>query len=115
MKLISRNKTKTDLHFKVKATTALGISLLADALDYVAAPIFALPIIGDLADGVVMTILYRLTGSKTSAALNLVEFIPFIGDMIPTYTISTLLWIFKEWRKRKDGNLQLFPEWRKQK
>jgi hypothetical protein len=27
------------------------------------------------------------------------EFIPFVGDLIPVYTLSTLLWISKELRK----------------
>jgi len=115
VKLISQNKSKSDLRFEVRAVAALGISIVADGLDYVGAPIFALPIIGDLADGLVMTTLYRLTGSKTSAAINLIEFIPFIGDMVPTYTISTLLWIARELRRsRKDVSVRLIPRMRKQ-
>ncbi len=45
--------------------------------------------------------MYSLTRSKTSAAINLVEFIPFVGDFIPVYTISTLLWIYSESKKHK--------------
>jgi hypothetical protein len=110
VKLISQNKSASNLPFELRAAAALGISLVADGLDYVGAPIFALPIVGDIADAIVMTMLYKLTGSKTSAALNLIEFIPFIGDMVPTYTISTLLWILKELRIRKDGTLHLISE-----
>jgi hypothetical protein len=93
--------------FNVRAISALCISIAADALDYVGAPIFALPVIGDIADGIVISMLYRLTGSKISTAFNVIEFIPFIGDMIPTYTISTLMWILRESRKRKDTKLHL--------
>jgi hypothetical protein len=50
---------------------------------------------------VVAGLLYRITKSKVSTAINAVEFIPFIGDFIPTYTISTLLWILNESRKRR--------------
>ncbi len=108
MKLFSQKKTnQSDLPFGVKATAALGISIVADALDYIGAPIFALPIVGDVADAIVMAILYRLTGSKTSTAINSIEFIPLIGDMIPAYTISTLLWILRESYKRKDRDSPL--------
>ena len=86
----------------------LGISIVADALDYIGAPIFALPVVGDVVDAIVMAMLYRLTGSKTSAAINSIEFIPLIGDMVPAYTISTLLWILRASTKRKnDDSLQM--------
>src|SRR5919107_1351576 len=105
MKLIRQKKSnQSDLPFGVRATTALGISIVADALDYIGAPIFALPILGDIVDATVMAILYRLTGSKTSTAINSIEFIPLVGDMIPAYTISTLLWILRESYKRKDND-----------
>ena len=101
-----KRSSKSGLDFQVRATAALGLSIVVDALDYVGAPIFALPVIGDIADVIVMATLYRLTGSKTSAAVNSIELIPFIGDMLPTYTISTLLWIIRESVKRK-GNDRL--------
>jgi hypothetical protein len=105
MKLFSQKKSnQPDLPFGVRATAALGISIVADALDYIGAPIFALPIAGDIADAIVMAILYRLTGSKTSTAVNSIEFIPLIGDMIPAYTISTLLWILRTSYKTKDND-----------
>src|SRR5215208_49083 len=105
MKLISQKKSnQSDLSFEVRATAALGISVVADVLDYIGAPIFALPIVGDVVDAVVMAILYNLTGSKTSTAINSIEFIPVIGDMIPAYTISTLLWILRTSYKTKDND-----------
>jgi hypothetical protein len=105
MKLFSQKKSnQPDLPFGVRATAALGISIVADALDYIGAPIFALPIAGDVVDAIVMAILYRLTGSKTSTAINSIEFIPVIGDMIPAYTISTLLWILRTSYKTKDND-----------
>ena len=106
MKLIGQKRQEqSDLSFEVRATTALGISLVVDALDYIGAPIFALPIVGDAVDAAVMAVLYRLTGSKTSTAINSLEFIPVIGDMIPAYTISTLLWILRESsHRRKRGS-----------
>ena len=109
MELISQKKSnQLDLPFEVRATAALGISIVADALDYIGAPIFALPVVGDVVDAIVMAMLYRLTGSKTSAAINSIEFIPLIGDMVPAYTISTLLWILRTSTKRKnDDSLQM--------
>ena len=107
MELISQKKPKkskqSDMPFEIRATAALGISVVADALDYIGAPIFALPIVGDIVDAIVMALLYHLTGSKTSTAINSIEFIPVIGDMIPAYTISTLLWILRASHKRKDN------------
>jgi len=111
IKLISQKKSnQSDLPFGVRATAALGISIAADALDYIGAPIFALPIVGDVVDAMVMAILYRLTGSKTSTAINSIEFIPLIGDMIPAYTISTLLWILRTSYKTKDNDSLLMNQ-----
>ncbi len=95
-----RQEHSSELPFEIRAFSALGISIVADALDYAGAPIFALPIIGDIADLIVSGLLYRITKSKVNVVINAVEFIPFIGDFIPTYTISTLLWILNESRKR---------------
>ncbi len=106
MELISQKKKsdQVDLSFEVRAAGALGISIVADVLDYIGAPIFALPIAGDVVDAIVMAILFRLTGSKTSTAINSIEFIPVIGDMIPVYTLSTLLWILREASKKRKDN-----------
>jgi hypothetical protein len=87
--------------FTLRAASALGISIIADALDYIVAPVFDMPIIGDVFDFFTNSLLYSLTRSKTSAAINLIEFIPFVGDFIPVYTISTLLWIYSESKKHK--------------
>lgn len=108
MKLTTHEELeRSDLSFQTRATTALGISIVVDALDYIGAPIFAFPVVGDVVDAAVMAILYRLTGSKTSTAINALEFIPVIGDMIPAYTLSTLLWILREssHRRKRKGDL----------
>jgi hypothetical protein len=74
----------------------LGISIIADGLDYLAAPIFGVPIIGDVFDIIVSALLYFITKSKVSLIINLTEFIPFLGDFIPVYTVSTIIWILRE-------------------
>jgi hypothetical protein len=73
---------------------------IADTLDYVGSPVFALPVIGDIADVIMAGLLYRITKSKVTVVINAIEFIPFIRDFIPTYTILTLLWILSELRNR---------------
>ena len=75
---------------------ALGISLVADLLDYLAAPIFRVPIIGDVFDVIVSGLLFWITKSKVLLVMNLAEFIPFLGDFLPVYTISTLMWVLRE-------------------
>ena len=82
--------------FKRKALTAMGISVAADILDYIAAPVFAVPVIGDAFDALTIALLYNVTKSKFSTTLNMMEFIPVIGDLLPVYTFSTLAWIIKE-------------------
>lgn len=79
------------------AAFALGISVLADALDYLAAPLFSIPIIGDVFDIITTGLLYSITKSKVSVVMNLAEFIPFVGDFLPVYTVSTLIWILREY------------------
>jgi hypothetical protein len=44
--------------------------------------------------------LYAITRSKRSTLLNMIEFVPIIGDFVPAYTISTLLWIYGESKKK---------------
>ena len=87
--------------FELRAATALGISVVADVLDYAAAPIFALPVVGDVADVFVSGLLFYITRSKKAALINTLEFIPVVGDFIPAYTISTLLWIRQQLSERK--------------
>jgi hypothetical protein len=81
--------------FKLRAASALGISIIADLLDYIAAPVFDMPVIGDIFDVITTSLLFRITGSKLATAINTIEFIPLIGDLIPAYTISTLIWIIR--------------------
>ena len=87
---------KTKHSFRTVAF-ALGISLIADALDYLAAPLLSTPIIGDVFDIIVTGLLYSITKSKVSVIMNLAEFIPFVGDFLPVYTVSTLIWIMREY------------------
>jgi hypothetical protein len=105
---------KEGTSFRGKALTALGISVAADALDYFAAPIFSTPIIGDIFDSFVTSLLYSITKSKLSTAVNMAEFIPFVGDLLPVYTLSTLMWISKESKKGKNTvsfkNYELNPD-----
>lgn len=80
---------------------ALAVSVAADALDYAGAPLFATPVIGDIADGIIMATLSAITRSKRSTLINAIEFVPVIGDFVPIYMISTLLWIYSEFKKRR--------------
>lgn len=80
---------------------ALGISLVADLLDYLAAPVFGVPIIGDIFDVFVSSLLFSITKSKVSLIMNLAEFIPFLGDFLPVYTFSTLIWVLREQEENK--------------
>lgn len=66
--------------------------------------LFALPVVGEIADLIVTGLPYRITKSKVTVVINAIEFIPFIGDFVPTYTISTLLWILNESRKKQAGH-----------
>ena len=101
---------KEEVSFTHRALSALGISIVADTLDYIAAPIFDAPIVGDVFDVIVTGLLYSITKSKISTALNTIEFIPFIGDFIPTYTLSTLMWIVREQKKKYNKkNKKIIP------
>ena len=91
---------KEDVPFIHKAAAAMTISVIADALDYFAAPLFDLPVIGDVFDVITTSLLYSITKRKVSTAINTIELIPVIGDLIPTYTLSTLLWISREFKKQ---------------
>jgi hypothetical protein len=95
---------KTKRSFRT-AALALGISIIADALDYLAAPLFSIPIIGDVFDVITTGVLYSITKSKVSVIMNLAEFIPFVGDFLPVYTVSTLIWIMREY-----GNESFFKK-----
>ena len=60
------------------------------------APVFGVPIVGDIFDIIVTGLLYLITRSKVSVIMNLAEFIPFLGDFLPVYTVSTIMWIARE-------------------
>jgi hypothetical protein len=81
-----------------KGLFALVISIIADTLDFIGEPILSFPLIGDVPKAFVTGLLFAMTRNKRSAAINLIKFIPIIGDFIPTYTITTLMWIHKEVR-----------------
>ena len=81
---------------KVSMSLALTISIVADLLDYTAAPLLGMPIIGDVFDLIVMSMLYSITKSKVLFIMNLAEFVPFLGDFLPVYTASTIIWILRE-------------------
>jgi hypothetical protein len=81
---------------EIRMASALTISILADLLDYTAAPLLGMPIIGDAFDLIVTGLLYSITKSKVSFVMNLAEFIPFVGDFLPVYTASTIIWILRE-------------------
>src|SRR5919202_3314734 len=93
---------KEDASFIHSAAVAMTVSVIADALDYFAAPLFGMPIVGDIFDVIITSLLYSMTKSKVSTAINTLEFIPVIGDFIPTYTLSTLLWISRESKKKNN-------------
>jgi hypothetical protein len=97
---------KEETPFVHKAIAALAISIVSDALDYFAAPLFDIPVIGDVFDVITTSLLYSITRSKVSTAINTIEFIPIIGDFIPTYTISTLLWILRESKKENKKGME---------
>ena len=81
---------------KVGMALALTISIVADLLDYAAAPFLGMPIIGDVFDLIVMSMLYSITKSKVLFIMNLAELVPFLGDFLPVYTASTIIWILRE-------------------
>lgn len=101
LEISGQKSTRSSSVFKLRATSALVVSVVADALDYFAAPLFGFPVLGDIFDAIIVSLLYNITKSKMSTAVNMIEFIPFVGDYIPVYTISTLMWIAKELKNNK--------------
>ena len=81
---------------KMRMAYALAISIIADLLDFIGAPVLGVPLIGDLFDFIVISYLYSITKSKVVLVINLAEFVPFIGDFLPVYTVSTIIWILRE-------------------
>jgi hypothetical protein len=88
--------------FLSRALSALGISVIADVIDLIGGPILTIPPIGDIPNALVTGLLFAITRNKRSAAINLIKFIPIVGDYIPTYTITTLMWIYTEWSKKNE-------------
>jgi hypothetical protein len=74
---------------KISMALALTISIVADLLDYTAAPLLGMPIIGDVFDLIVMSMLYSITKSKVLFIMNLAEFVP------STYSQATIKINFK--------------------
>lgn len=94
--------------FKSRAVSALVISIIGDLLDYIAAPVFDMPIAGDVFDVLLTSLLFRITRSKVSTVINTFELIPFVGDLFPTYTLSTIIWIVREWRIAEKEKIKQF-------
>jgi len=65
----------------------------ADVLDFIGGPILAIPPIGDIPNVIITGLLFAITRNKRSAAINLIKFVPIVGDYIPTYTVTTLMWV----------------------
>lgn len=80
---------------KVRMGYALTISVIADLLDYIGAPVLGVPITGDMFDFIVIGFLYSITKSKMALLINVAELIPFLGDFLPIYTVSTVIWILR--------------------
>jgi len=45
---------------------------VADSLDYCAAPRFGIPVLGDVFHAVIVSLLYNITRSKMSTAVNMI-------------------------------------------
>jgi hypothetical protein len=50
-----------------RALPALGISLIADALDFIGGPILSIPPIGDIPNAIITGLLFAITRNKRSA------------------------------------------------
>jgi len=72
-------------------------------LDFIGGPILTFPPIGDIPNAIITGLLFAITRNKRSAAaVNLIKFVPIVGDYIPTYTVTTLMWIYTEWNKKNE-------------
>jgi len=69
-----------------KIALALVIAVFLDLADFVVGWI---PIAGDVLDIIGIAVLFPLIGYY--ALLPVVEFVPFIGDFIPTFTVAVVL------------------------
>ena len=93
---------RLDLGKKLFLWQAISALVIADALDFIGGPILTIPPIGDVPNAIITGLLFAITRNKKSAAINLIKFIPIVGDYIPTYTITTLMWIYTEWSKKNE-------------
>jgi hypothetical protein len=64
---------QSDTSFRRRVITALGVSIIADGLDYFAVPLFSTLLIGDIFDFIITSLLYSLTRSKSSTAINMIK------------------------------------------
>src|SRR5689334_21125348 len=100
-KLMSVHKSaSSEYHhttFQLRAASALTISLIGDLLDYIAAPIFDVPLVGDIFDVILSSHRFRITRSKISTAIPTLLYVPFVGELITTYTLSTVVCTISEW------------------
>ena len=83
-----------------KAFSAFALSVIADAMEFLEIPLFAIPLVGDIPNAALVSALYAITRNKKSTALNLIKFIPVVGSIIPVYTITTLMWLHTESRSQ---------------
>jgi hypothetical protein len=88
--------------FLWRALSALGISVIADVVDFIGGPILTIPPIGDIPNAIITGLLFAITRNKRTAAINLIKFLPIIGDYVPTFTVTTLIWIYTEWSKKNE-------------
>ena len=56
--------------FLSRALLALGISVIADVIDFIGGPILAIPPIGDIPNALVTGLLFAITRNKRSAAIS---------------------------------------------
>ena len=70
LEISGQKSTRSSSVFKLRATSALVVSVVADALEYFAAPLFGFPVLGDIFDAIIVSLLYNITKSKTSASVN---------------------------------------------
>lgn len=68
---------------------SLFIALALDIGDFLLAPIFMIPILGDVVDILGIMILTFLVGP--TALLGVLELVPIIGDALPCFTAAVVL------------------------
>lgn len=84
----------------IRVTCALLIAIILDLADYLVGWI---PIAGDFLDLAGIIILLPLIGKY--AILPVVEFIPIIGDFLPTFIVSAVFYAKTEAKKKQEAKL----------